>query len=277
MSGKTTSGTGERQEQIARIGYYEGLLDEIAEELKNKGNRADLTALEPKIEELAAYYQSDLWKKDFADDEAGLLPKDLKRGVLSEDAVYDLLCGIEEMKEEGTMNEVIKAMKERRSIRRFKSDMPKKEDIDEILEAGLYAASGMGRQKVVTLAITNKEQRDRLADVNRRIGGWQEGFDPFYGAPVILVVLADKSHPTYLYDGSLVMGNLMLAAHSLGLGSIWIHRAKEEFELPEYKKMLKDLGLEGDWEGIGHCAVGYIDGEAPAPAPRKEGRIIFVE
>ena len=175
------------------------------------------------------------------------------------------------------MNEVIKAMKERRSIRRFKPDMPAKKDLEEILEAGLYAASGMGRQPVITVAVTNKEARDRLSEVNRKIGGWQEGFDPFYGAPVILIVLADKTYPTCLYDGSLVMGNLMLAAHSLGLGSIWIHRAKEEFELPEYKRFLKELGVSGDYEGIGHCAIGYIDGEVPAPAKRKEGRIIWVE
>ncbi len=175
------------------------------------------------------------------------------------------------------MNEVIKAMEERRSTRRFLPDMPKKSDIELIAEAGLYAANGLGRQQVVTIAITGKEQRDRIAEANRRIGGWSEGFDPFYGAPVILAVLADKSCPTYLYDGSLVMGNLMLAAHSLGLGSIWIHRAKEEFEQPEYKRMLKDLGLKGEWEGIGHCAIGYIDGNVPAPAERKKGRIFFVE
>ena len=175
------------------------------------------------------------------------------------------------------MNEVLKTIKERRSVRRFKPDMPAKKDLEAILEAGLYAASGMGRQPVITVAITNKEQRDRLSDANRKIGGWPEGFDPFYGAPVIIVVLADKSAPTFKYDGSLVMGNLMLAAHSLGLGSIWIHRAKEEFETPEYKQFLKDLGIEGEWEGIGHCAVGYVDGEVPAPAKRKEGRIFFVE
>lgn len=175
------------------------------------------------------------------------------------------------------MNEVIKAMKERRSIRRFKPDMPAKKDIEEILDAGLYAASGMGRQPVITIAITDREQRNRLSEINRKIGGWQEGFDPFYGAPVILIVLAEKKFPTYLYDGSLVMGNLMLAAHSLGLGSIWIHRAKEEFELPEYKQFLKDLGIHGDYEGIGHCAIGYVDGNLPAPAERKKDRIFWVE
>lgn len=175
------------------------------------------------------------------------------------------------------MNEIIKAMTERRSIRKFKSDMPAKSDIGQILEAGLYAANGRGKQAVLTVAVTNKELRDRISDINRRIGGWEEGFDPFYGAPVIIIVLADKSCNTYMYDGSLVMGNLMLAAHSLGLGSIWIHRAREEFETEEFKKLLADLGVEGEWEGIGHCAVGYADCDIPAAAPRRDGRIIWVE
>ena len=175
------------------------------------------------------------------------------------------------------MNNIIEAMKERRSIRKFKGDMPKKEDIDQIIEAGLYAASGMGKQGPIILAVTNKDIRDRFSEANRKIGGWDEGFDPFYGAPVILVVLASKDGPTRVYDGSLVMGNLMLAAHSLGLGSIWIHRAKEEFDSDEFKKLLKDHGIEGEWEGIGHCAVGYIDGEAPATPPRRENRVFYID
>ncbi len=174
------------------------------------------------------------------------------------------------------MNEIIKAMIERRSIRKFKSDMVSKEDINKIIEAGLYAANGMGRQAVITIAVTNKELRDKISKDNCKIGGWDEGFDPFYGAPVILIVLAEKDWRNRVYDGSLVIGNMMLAAHSLGLGSIWIHRAKEEFEKEEYKKLLKDLGVEGEWEGIGHCAIGYIDGNIPKPAPRKEKRVYFV-
>ena len=113
--------------------------------------------------------------------------------------------------------------------------------------------------------------------MNRSIGGWEKGFDPFYGAPAVLVVLADKNCPTHVYDGSLVMGNMMLEAKALDLGSIWIHRAKEEFELPEYKQLLKDLGVEGEWEGIGHCVVGYADGDLPKAAPRKENRVFWVE
>ncbi len=175
------------------------------------------------------------------------------------------------------MNPVLNAMKERRSIRKFKADLPAKEDLEQIVEAGLYAANGHGNQAAVIVAITNPELRDKLSAVNCKIGGWKTGFDPFYGAPAILLVLARKDCPTHVYDGSLVLGNMMLAAESLGLGSIWIHRAKEEFEMPEYQQLLKELGIEGDWEGIGHCAVGYVDGELPKAAPRKENRVYWVE
>ena len=175
------------------------------------------------------------------------------------------------------MNEILKAMQTRRSIRKFTAQMPRKEDLKQIIDAGLYAASGKGQQAAIILAVTNPALRAKLVEANRKIGGWPDGFDPFYGAPAILVVLGNKAHFTHLYDGSLVMGNLMLAAHALGLGSIWIHRAKEEFEQPEWKNLLADLGVAGDWEGIGHCAVGYADGEAPQPAPRKDGRVFWLE
>ena len=175
------------------------------------------------------------------------------------------------------MNEIIKAMKERRSIRKFKSEMPSKADIEQIIEAGLYAANGMGKQATVTIAVTNKATRDRISEINRKIGGWKDGFDPFYGAPVILIVLADKNWANRVYDGSLVMGNMMLAAHSLGLGSIWIHRAREEFEQEEWRKLLSDIGITGEWEGIGHCAVGYIDGDIPKAAKRKKDRVFWIE
>ena len=175
------------------------------------------------------------------------------------------------------MNEIIKAMKERRSIRKFRADMPEKSDLEQIAEAGLYAASGRGMQATKIIAVTNKELRDRISDANRRIMGAPEGVDPFYGAPVIFVVLADRERLTYICDGSLVIGNMMLAAHSLGLGSIWIHRAKEEFETDEFKALLAELGIEGDWEGIGHCAVGYVDGDTPQAPPRKDDRIYWID
>ena len=175
------------------------------------------------------------------------------------------------------MNEIIKAMKERRSIRKFKSELPSKADLEQIVEAGLYAANGKGTQTTKIIVVTDKNLRDKIMKMNRKIGGWDEGFDPFYGAPAMLIVLAEKDWRNKVYDGSLVMGNLMLASHSLGLGSIWIHRAKEEFESDEGKEILKQLGIEGEWEGIGHCAVGYMDGELPHPAPRKEGRVVWAE
>ena len=114
--------------------------------------------------------------------------------------------------------------------------------------------------------------------MNCEIGGWKEGFDPFYGAPAMLIVLAKKERPTYVYDGSLVMGNLMLAAHELGIGSCWIHRAKEEFESEEGKALLRKWGIEGDYAGIGHCILGYAaeGGEAPAK-PRKEDYVVRVQ
>ena len=155
--------------------------------------------------------------------------------------------------------------------------MIKDEELDAILRAGTYAATGMGKQSPIIIAVTNKELRDEIMEENRKIGGWQEGFDPFYGAPVILVVLANKDVRTYLYDGSLVMGNLMNAAESLGIASIWIHSAKEEFESDFGKNILKKLGVEGKYEGIGHCALGYAAEPAKAPAPRKENYVYRVE
>ncbi len=174
------------------------------------------------------------------------------------------------------MNEIIKAMIARRSIRKFKPDMIPQDIIDQIIEAGTYAATGKNKQAPIIIAVTNKAVRDELSKVNAKIMGVET--DPFYGAPVVLIVLADKNAaPTYVYDGSLVMGNLMLEAYSLGIGSCWIHRAKQEFEMPEYKKMLKDLGIEGDYEGIGHCILGYADCELPAPPPRKDNYVYYVK
>ncbi|MCR5467898.1 MAG: nitroreductase [Lachnospiraceae bacterium] len=168
------------------------------------------------------------------------------------------------------MNETLKVLEKRRSCRSFKPDMVKREELDAIIKAGTFAATGMGKQSPIIIEVTNKELRDAISEENRKIGGWNEGFDPFYGAPVILIVLADKSVPTYVYDGSLVMGNLMNAAESLGVANIWIHRAKEEFESEFGKNILKKLGIEGDFEGIGHCALGYAAEPAKDAAPRKD-------
>lgn len=174
------------------------------------------------------------------------------------------------------MNETIKVLESRRSCRSFKPDMVKEDELKAIIEAGTYAATGMGKQSPIIIAVTDKEMRDKIAEENRKIGGWQEGFDPFYGAPVILIVLADKAVPTHVYDGSLVLGNLMNAAESLGVASIWIHRAKEEFESAFGKEILAKLGITGDYEGIGHCALGYAAEPAKGAAPRKDNYVYCI-
>ena len=163
----------------------------------------------------------------------------------------------------------------RRSVKKYKSDMPSAELIDKVIEAGLYAANGRNWQAPIIIAVTDKAVRDKLSALNAKILG-AEGIDPFYGAPAVLVVLADKTKPTYLYDGSLTMGNMMLAAHSFGLGSCWIHRAKEEFESEEGKELLRMLGIEGDYEGIGNLVIGYADGEGREAAPRNENRVFKI-
>ena len=174
------------------------------------------------------------------------------------------------------MNETLKILETRRSCRNFDPDkMISEEDLNAIIKAGTYAPTGMGKQSPIIIAVTNKEMRDKISKENAKIMGTDS--DPFYGAPVILIVLANKESRTYQYDGSLVMGNLLNAAESLGLGSIWIHRAKEEFESDFGKKILADLGIEGDYEGIGHCALGYAAEPAKAPAPRKDNYVYYIK
>lgn len=174
------------------------------------------------------------------------------------------------------MNTVLENIITRRSIKKYKSDMVPEESIRRICEAGTYAATGMGKQSPIILAVTNRELRDRLSRMNAAVMG-KEDFDPFYGAPVVLVVLADRNIGTYLYDGSLVIGNLMLAAHAEGIGSCWIHRAKEEFDSEEGREILKALGIEGDYEGIGHCVLGYPDCEEPVAKERKSDYVHYVK
>lgn len=172
--------------------------------------------------------------------------------------------------------ETMKTLTERRSVRSYKPDPIPAELLEEVLRAGTWAPTGMNRQSPIILAVTNKAVRDRLSAINAGVMG-RDG-DPFYGAPVVLVVLADKSVSTHVYDGSLVMGNLMLAAHDHGLGSCWIHRAKEEFDSEEGKTILRELGIEGDWEGIGHCVLGYPEEGGFRPvADRKADYIRWVE
>ena len=162
----------------------------------------------------------------------------------------------------------------RSSIRQYKQDPIPEEVLGKILEAGTYAPTGMNKQAPIIIAVTNREMRDRLSQMNAAVMGTNT--DPFYGAPVVLVVLANKDVRTAVYDGSLVMGNLMLAAHEMGVGSCWIHRAKEMFESEEGKAILKDLGIEGNYEGIGNCILGYADCPAPEARPRKENYVYYI-
>ena len=191
--------------------------------------------------------------------------------------ITDITCLPEE---EGTevrvLGPVQKAIYERRSIRSYKPDMLSKNLINQIMQAGTYAASGMNRQSSVIIAITDKSVRDRLSALNAKIMGDEES-DPFYGAPVVLAVLADKDMPTYVHDGSLVIGNMMLAAEELGIGSCWVHRAKEEFESEYGRQLLKRLGITGNYEGIGHLVLGYADTEKKSAEPRKENYTYYIE
>ena len=173
------------------------------------------------------------------------------------------------------MNETLNVLETRRSVRAFDpSRMPTDQLISEVVKAGEYAPTGRGMQSPRIVVITNKAVRDRLSQLNAEVMGVTS--DPFYGAPVILLVLADRSRPTYLNDGSLVMGNLMNAAHAVGLGSCWIHRAREVFASEEGKQLLAQWGITDDYEGIGHVALGYALNEPAQAKPRKADYTVWV-
>lgn len=174
------------------------------------------------------------------------------------------------------MSETLKVLETRRSCRAYKPELIEEEKLQAIIKAGTYAASGMGKQSAIIVAVTNRELRDKLSAMNAKIMGQGEGFDPFYGAPELLIVLANKDIATYIYDGSLVMGNLMNAAADLGVDSCWIHRAKEEFESPEGKEIIKSLGIEGNYEGIGHLVLGYAAAPLKKAALRKDNYVYYV-
>lgn len=173
------------------------------------------------------------------------------------------------------MKETLQDLKNRRSVRKFKPDMVAEEQLQEILEAGKFAACGMGRQAGLMVVVQDKETMEQLRKMNAAIMG-NPDMDPFYGAPMMIIVLADKNVRTYVEDGSLVMGNLMNAAYAVGVDSCWIHRAREEFESEEGKALLAKWGIEGDYAGIGHCILGYSDGPLPEARPRKENFVVRV-
>ena len=173
------------------------------------------------------------------------------------------------------MNETIENLIKRRSCRKYKKEQIKEEELNQILEAGTYAPTGKGKQSPIMIVVQNKETIEKLWKINRKIMGVET--DPFYGAPTIIVVLADKNVGTHIEDGSLVIGNLMNAASSLGIGSCWIHRAKEEFETEEGKELLKKWQIPDNYVGIGHCILGYPEGELPKAKERKQNYITFIK
>ena len=187
-------------------------------------------------------------------------------------------CGCVDKQNTETMNTTMEDLMTRRSVRSYTDEMPPMEVIEEICKAGTYAPTGMNKQSPIIIAVTNREVRDRLSRLNAAVFGRGDDMDPFYGAPVVLVVLADRNASfTWMEDGSLVMGNLLNAAHAKGLGSCWIHRAKEVFETEEGKAILADLGIEGDYVGIGNCILGYVKGDYPQARPRKENYVYWIK
>ena len=173
------------------------------------------------------------------------------------------------------MNETLTVLRQRRSIRAYRSEQIKPEELDAILEAGTWAASGMNFQPAVMVVVQDADTISYMSKLNAEIMGAPDA-DPFYGAPTVVVVLADAAKPNWLKDGTLVMGNLMNAAASLGVGSCWINRAEELFERPEGKALLRKWGLPETLRGVGNCILGYADGPAPEPKPRKDGYIVRV-
>ena len=171
-------------------------------------------------------------------------------------------------------NPTLETLKTRRSVRSYLPKQVEEEALQAILEAGTYAATGMNRQSPIIVCVQDPAARETLRRMNAAVMG-SDG-DPFYGAPTVLVVLADKAIRTCVEDASLVIGNLMNAAFSVGVDSCWIHRAKEEFESDEGKALLASWGIDGDYVGVGHLILGYRDGEFPVTRPRKENYIYRV-
>lgn len=171
------------------------------------------------------------------------------------------------------MRETLVDLKNRRSCRKYLSKQVSDEQLNDILEAGIYAPTGKGIQSPIIVVVQDRETIEVLSKLNAQILG-RENIDPFFGAPTVLIVLADKNVSTYVEDGSLVMGNLMNAACAVGVDSCWIHRAKEEFESPIGKALMEKWGIGDNYQGIGHCILGYADGPLPEPKPRKANWII---
>ena len=177
------------------------------------------------------------------------------------------------------MNETINNLKTRRSIRKFKDKQISDEDLQTILEAGTYAPTALGMQSPKIIVIQNPETIKEFSDWNRSYYPIDvpDDLDPFYGAKTILIVLANGKMPTFVEDGASVITTLVNAAHAVGVGSCWIHRAREEFSSEKGKALLKEWGIPEKYEGVGHVALGYPDMDLPKPRPRKEDFIHYVD
>ena len=175
------------------------------------------------------------------------------------------------------MKDILDVIVSRRSVKKFKSDAVEKELIDKVIKAGMYAPTGKNKQSPIIIAITNKDVISEFSKICNKIKNYEEGLDPFYGAPVLLCVLADKSVRTYINDGSIVLENMLLEAHSLGLGACWIHDAKGMFETEYGKNLLHSLGITGDYEGIGNCILGHAEIYPNTPLPRKDNWVYHID
>ena len=172
------------------------------------------------------------------------------------------------------MNETMTTLLNRRSIRAFKPEQITDEELNAVLEAGKYAPSGANQQSALFIVVQDRDTRETLSRMNRAVNGGDS--DPYYGAPTVVLVLADTSKVTPVEDASLALGNMFNAAHSLGLGSCWVHRERQMFESDEGKALLRKWGVEGDYVGVGSCILGYPDGEHPEAAPRKDDFVVMV-
>lgn len=171
-------------------------------------------------------------------------------------------------------NEVLQNIKTRRSIRKYRPEQIKEEELQAVLEAGTYAPSGRGMQSPVLVAVQEPETMKQIVKMNAQVLGSDS--NPYYGAPTVILVLAPGDRTTWLEDGSCVLDTMMLAAHSIGLSSCWIHREREMFETEEGKALMKKWGIPEGYKGIGALSLGYGDGELPKAPERKDGRIIMV-
>lgn len=172
-------------------------------------------------------------------------------------------------------NEVLESLLSRRSCRAYTEQKPTDEELETIMNAGLYAPTGKNMQTPIFVCVKNKSIRDELSKLNAQV--MKSDADPFYGAPVVIAVLSDTTSPMYVQDASLAMQNLMLAAHSIGLATCWINRGFEVFRTEEGKKLKKEWNIPDSFEGVAFCIVGHAKNDLPKPAPRRQNRIITVE